>query len=356
MKTSNTKYFAQVDGLRFAALTLVISLHFGSKFLKNPAGGFFAIDVFLVISGFLVTSILLKPNAKSFGLNYKNFLGRRVLRIFPVYYLTIAVLWLAKLDAVRNNLLLLVTYTFNYGWVKYNLPFSPITHFWSLCVEEQFYLFWPPVVLLLKNRIKLLMIITILLILIGYAQMVFNIIPAISAYNNVGLLTRMSALGLGALISILSVRNLLPARIMNNLAIEVIMLVGLVLAFICNFAGKEVIFGLCSFYLVMKAAFYGFKMSAINKFLTNRTVHWISERSYGIYAYHLAVAYYFDRCLFEPVWHKIDFNVLGRLKSIQFHAWIFEIPIQTALTIGMAWLSFKYIETPILKLKNRYFI
>jgi peptidoglycan/LPS O-acetylase OafA/YrhL len=355
---NNRKYFPQVDGLRFVALALIIFFHYGSKLAKHTATGllgFFAVDLFFAVSGFLVTSILLKPNGKSFGLNYKNFLGRRALRIFPVYYITIAVLWLVKLDAVRSHLLLLLTYTFNYGWVKYNLPFSPVTHFWTLCVEEQFYLFWPPVVLLLKNRIKILTIITIFLIIIGYAQMVFNIIPAMSAYNNAGLLTRMSALGFGALISILSTRNLLPARIMNNLAIEVIMFASFVLAIISGFAGKEIIFGLFAFYLVLKAAFYGFKMSAINTFLTNGTVIWISGLSYGIYAYHLAVPYYFDRCLFEPVWQRIDFNVLGRLRSIQFHAWIVEIPVQTALTIGIAWLSFNYVEMPVMRLKEKYF-
>lgn len=319
--------------------------------------GTFGVDLFFVVSGFLITTILLKPNKKSFGLNYKNFIGRRILRVFPIYYLTIVILWLAGLDVARNYLLLFLTYTFNYGWVKYNLPFTPVTHFWTLCVEEQFYLFWPVIVLLLKDRIKTLTVILILFIVIGYAQMVFNIIPSLSDYNHVGLLTQIAPFSVGAIASVLSIRNLLPMRIMNNIVIEVAMLVGMFIAIRTpyNYAPREVIFGIGSFYIVLKSAFFGFKISGINKFLDNGTVMKIGMLSYGMYVYHLPVEYYFNKYLFMPVWNRIDFNMIGVFKHIKYRPWLFQIPINTLLTIGVAWLSFNFVEVPILKLKNRYF-
>jgi len=191
------KYYEKIDGLRFVAIFFVLVEHFAFFLGRYISAGYYGVDLFFVISGFLITSILLKPNEKTFKTNYKNFLGRRTLRIFPIYYLTILILWVLNLHMIRDKLAWFVTYSFNYAWVLYNLPLSPVTHFWSLCVEEQFYLFWPLIVLSLKSRQQKLMILIIGIVVLGYVQLIFNIFPSIGAYNMTGLFTRMSSLGLG---------------------------------------------------------------------------------------------------------------------------------------------------------------
>ena len=91
----NTKYFECLDFLRFVSIVLVIWHHTGSQMLshspKNIAFGRYGVNMFFVISGFLITTLLLKEKEKYKKISYPKFFMRRVLRIFPLYYLTIAV-------------------------------------------------------------------------------------------------------------------------------------------------------------------------------------------------------------------------------------------------------------------------
>ena len=82
------KHYKQLDGLRFIAVSLVLVEHFATFLGRHISAGYYGVDLFFVISGFLITNILLRSN-ESFGKTYKNFIGRRTLRIFPIYYLTI---------------------------------------------------------------------------------------------------------------------------------------------------------------------------------------------------------------------------------------------------------------------------
>jgi peptidoglycan/LPS O-acetylase OafA/YrhL len=148
-----------LDGLRGLAILLVVVFHFtvraeGSGTLRRvllhlSAAGWVGVDLFFVLSGFLITSILL--DAKGSDGYFRNFYMRRVLRIFPLYYGTLfvafAIVPLFHPVAVRNQWALWA-YLANF----YPAKDSAFTHFWSLAVEEQFYLVWPAVVLLLGRR------------------------------------------------------------------------------------------------------------------------------------------------------------------------------------------------------------
>lgn len=216
------KYYERVDGLRFIAIAFVLIEHFAIIIGKHFSAGYYGVDLFFVISGFLITSILLRPNEKSFKQNYYKFLGRRTLRIFPIYYLTIIVLWLVDLPIVREKIVWLLTYTYNYAWVIYDIPHTPINHFWSLGVEEQFYLFWPFVVLLLKRKPKVLLITILSIILVGYAQMIFGIIPSLVKFNYAALFPRMASLALGAFGALISIHYTLPKKFFQNRNIEIL--------------------------------------------------------------------------------------------------------------------------------------
>jgi peptidoglycan/LPS O-acetylase OafA/YrhL len=348
-------YYPRINGLRCVAIFLVMFQHYAKYIAKYFDTGFYGVDLFFVISGFLVTGILLKAPASTFTENYRRFIGRRTLRIFPIYYLTIFLLWLLGLAAVRDNLIYLLTYTYNYAFIFKHLPRLPVNPYWSLCVEEQFYLFWPLVILSLRKKIRVLCVFTLFIILLGYAQALYNIFPGLKPYNYVSLLTRMAPLGLGSLGAIAAFKNWLPQRLFTNRLIEYGMLLLLLVTLAVNYHFKWPVLGICSLYLVLKAAFYGYSFTWFNQLLKNKKVLYLGSISYGIYIFHMPVRYYFTHYLLNPVLANIDFSFLGSFQKYAWHTWVIIFPVCTLLSIGLASLSFKYIEMPLLKWKDKLF-
>jgi peptidoglycan/LPS O-acetylase OafA/YrhL len=351
------KYYNKIDGLRFFAIFLVLIAHFAPFFGSKFSAAYYGVDLFFVISGFLITGILLKSKAPTFWDSYKNFIGRRTLRIFPIYYLTVLILLFVGLPVVKNNLVYVLTYSFNYAQVFLKLPPNPINHFWSLCVEEQFYLFWPFIILFLKDKNRNYLNFLILsIIIIGFSQMTLSWIPGLSEYNYTGLLTRMGSLGFGALGAILFNSNKLPSKIFESKIIEYVVLIILLFALIGPFKIKYLIMAICSFYFVLKSAHSDFKINIINKVLQNRIIIYIGSISYGIYVYHIPFSYYFTQYVFNPIWDSINFSPTGFSNQLYHHPWVVKFPLYTVLSILIASFSYKFIETPILKLKDRFFL
>jgi peptidoglycan/LPS O-acetylase OafA/YrhL len=140
-----------LDGLRAISILCVIYGHllFAPSFtaralvsLVNPAG--LGVRLFFVISGFLITSILLKERAQTGTISLRRFYYRRLLRIFPAYYVFLACVfalaWLGVIALERSDFFYTLTYTFN---MKGRQDTWWVGHTWSLAVEEQFYLLWP---------------------------------------------------------------------------------------------------------------------------------------------------------------------------------------------------------------------
>jgi peptidoglycan/LPS O-acetylase OafA/YrhL len=82
---------------------------------------------------------------------------------------------------------------------------------------------------------------------------------------------------------------------------------------------------------------------------------YIGTISYGIYVFHGPISYYFGQYIFDPFWNGIRFESLGKFSKLEWHPWIIKFPLYSLLSIGVSALSFKYFETPILKLKDRIF-
>ena len=154
-----------LDTLRAFAVFFVIIQHFGvwfdytspsGKFITNvliPDGGF-GVNLFFVLSGFLITSILLK--AKSAARDdqrltlVKNFFIRRALRIFPIYYLLLFFLFFIDYPDIRHYFVYFVTYTSNIlSWLTNS--WNSFSHTWTLAVEEQFYLLWPWLIIFVND-------------------------------------------------------------------------------------------------------------------------------------------------------------------------------------------------------------
>lgn len=345
------KYYAKIDGLRFIAILAVLVHHIAGIFSTYIDWGYFGVDLFFVISGFLITSILLKSDAP-FKNVYSNFLARRSLRIFPLYYLVLILLFFLGNEVVRNQFVYLATYTFNY---KY--PFieaaNPIGHFWSLCVEEQFYFFWPFIVLGLRTHRKILFSIVILVVSFGYLQIYFNIIPSISIYNYTGLPARMGSLGLGGLGALLIISEKAWLKwTLEHKTVEYSMYVILIMSLVFM---QPLLMGLSSLFLVLKAANNSYQSKWISYMLSHKKVSYIGRISYGLYIYHVPVIFYVTPYLFDPLWHLINFEGMGIFKILQYHSWIIKFPLYCLITILLAEISFRYFEKPILSLKDRFF-
>jgi peptidoglycan/LPS O-acetylase OafA/YrhL len=158
-KVRHVRRIPSLDGLRAISILVVTASHFLVVYPKNPfleyinhAGGH-GVDVFFVISGFLITTLLLKESTKSGTISLKGFYLRRVRRIFPAFaFFIVVVVSLRSVGALSfgtRTLLSAVTYTYNLVPHPNLRVFGPV---WSLCVEEHFYLLWPLVVLLVPTR------------------------------------------------------------------------------------------------------------------------------------------------------------------------------------------------------------
>ncbi len=209
----------EVDGLRGLAILLVSIYRFSKEIPANTwdqslvrsllGMGEFGVDLFFVLSGFLITGILVENKRKSIGLGV--FYARRSLRIFPLYFLSLIVfLWLVPMawgtlspfQAAEEQQFFLWTHTANLKMCFENAwCFGPLDHFWSLAVEEHFYLLWPILVLALPSktllRFALVFGCAMTLARVGYAFAVpGSVCPAVFT------LFRADALCMGAAIAV----------------------------------------------------------------------------------------------------------------------------------------------------------
>ncbi len=149
-------FIPELDGLRGIAVLMVLWVHLPMDSLGETIEGLrqavvpggVGVDLFFVLSGFLITRILLVDREQ--GRSLRNFLIRRFLRIFPIYYLLLAILaaWMSWEEIVAC-----ATYTSNYLFL-FKSRTSLLEHTWSLAVEEHFYLLWPPVVVFLRPLVS----------------------------------------------------------------------------------------------------------------------------------------------------------------------------------------------------------
>ncbi|MBS1598804.1 MAG: acyltransferase [Bacteroidetes bacterium] len=158
------KYIKGLDSLRALAINLVVISHWGLpiesalivRFVDQDRvlAGRFGVDLFFVLSGFLITSILLQERKNSNESKLyviRNFFVRRILRIFPIYYLFIFFVASIHYPFVKDHLIWILSYTSNILVYKQQLWY-PMSHTWSLAVEEQFYLIWPWLIVFVPEK------------------------------------------------------------------------------------------------------------------------------------------------------------------------------------------------------------
>lgn len=363
MNTASTSkaYYPALDGLRGVAILLVVLLHV-FDFLNYFFFGWLGVDLFFVLSGFLITDILLKTVNKP---NYlRNFYMRRVLRIFPLYYLTLIVCLLIlpgikslnlEVSYYTNNQFWLWTYLQNWLYV-FKDPYGDklLLHTWSLAVEEQFYLVWPFVILLLRKPKRLLLaVITILLavIIVRFAVWIYKIEDL--AYASLYMFTRIDGLCIGAILAILLQTN--PDFLKKYTTFIVFLMAAInfgfyflntqqsttlpYLAFV-GYTTFAVLFGILVYEIITG------KSKIIYLIFTNRILKFFGKISYGLYVYHWPI-YLFLFPYFRDI-------LISQINNNYRMAEIGSGIIVTTIAVLTSTLSYHYFEKPILQLKNKY--
>lgn len=167
------RHFASLDGVRCLSILAVIWHHSPHPAIAPWTRGFLGVDLFFVLSGFLITTLLLRERDHHGRVSLSRFYARRTLRIFPLYYAFLLAMlaglaWLAPDRPLTRGVFEVapyyLTYTSNWAPVEESL----FHHSWSLAVEEQFYLLWPPLFALLDRRLT----VALLLLFLGASEAV----------------------------------------------------------------------------------------------------------------------------------------------------------------------------------------
>ena len=359
-------YMVQLDSLRALAVFGVMVEHYvpGSiygSFLSSWKSAFplewgSGVTLFFVLSGFLIAGILLRcrdiisSTKQSIGFTLQRFYIRRFLRIFPIYYLALAFAAII-FKKTRSDFLWHLTYTTNIMVFVHNSWDVYVTHFWSLAMEEQFYLIWPLVILLLpqKHLLKSIFITITLAPLFRF-----------TGYYGLGLSTiqigvfplgSLDALGLGALLAFYTHNHDQFNHSKQNLCkFGLWVCLPLLIAFtiisfafrgtvLLNILIKPTILAIFFIWLVSSAA-KGFG-GVLGKFLELKPLVFIGKISYGIYIYH-----YFMNPIYDMIsWH------LNLPDSIPL---LLVIALKVAASFAIAILSWFFIERPINNLKNYF--
>jgi peptidoglycan/LPS O-acetylase OafA/YrhL len=347
-------YTPALDGLRAISVLAVLLYHAELAFIP---GGFLGVEVFFVISGFLITALLLQEREETGGINLLKFWFRRARRLLPALYFLLAgtiiyaLLFLpSEVASLRGDSLAAFTYVTNWYLIFENKSYfefvgrpSLLQHLWSLAVEEQFYLFWPPLlVLLLKflGRGKTLLLVmggalfSTVLMVIMY-QPSFD--PSRVYY---GTDTRATGLLVGAALAFIwspwKNRNISRVTGFGLDLVGFAAIFILILDFISFteyspwlYRGGFLIVGLATALAIATAVHPGTNL--IRLIIGNPVLRWVGLRSYSIYLWHWPV--------FTVTRPNLDIKLDG-------------IPLLTlrfAITLVLAEISYRFIETPVRK-------
>lgn len=349
------RYITGLDGIRAIAVIMVLAYHLKLALFKS---GFLGVTVFFILSGYLITGILISEVEEEGTIDLKNFWLRRIRRLVPaVMSMAVVIIFVS---AVVNRVIftkgckdfLASVLGFNNWWQIFNkvsyfeaagVP-SPFTHCWSLAIETQFYLIYPLILLgiykLAKSRGEgrakrglLFAGVTLLLALISVILMIVLFDPQQDASRvYYGTDTRAFSLLFGALLAILWEYRMVPRRlsasvnmVLGSVSFAVLLVMTIAINGSTNFwyrGGQFVgtILTVLVIYTVLG------RKTWLSRFLSNPVLKWIGDRSYSIYLWHYPI-------------------ILLISKGIKASWWITLIEI--VLSVVLAELSYRFIETPI---------
>lgn len=347
-----------LDGLRAVAVLAVLAFHFWPE--KFP-GGFIGVDVFFVISGFLITSLLLKERNEKRKINLGAFWNRRAKRLLPalllVVFTTVAAAWVVNTDllvGIRRQMLGALTFSTNWIEIWVGSDYFADSHralfvtFWSLAVEEQFYLFWPLLVigvfLKLSPGPRTMIALALAFGSALLMAVIYNPEAATRVYYGTDTHSFGLMMGVGLAFAFDGSGKLLEFGWWQKLrpVLGFIAVVGLL--FMVKVIDSESHFtyrgGLVLASLLSGTAVASLPggRSIFSRVCELRPIAWVGERSYGIYLWHWPV-------LLIVTAGAESLVAAGKLAV---PAWL-PIIVVIALTFLLSWASFKWIEKPVQK-------
>ena len=346
------RYSPQLDGLRGTAILCVLT---GHLFESHFRGAWVGVDIFFVLSGFLITNILIAEHESTGSISLKNFYGRRALRLLPALLVGIAMTGVLSLfgatpfhsmTAFKDAAIPALFYFSNFS----SADMGTFIHTWSLSVEEQFYLIWPLIVggvlLTMKPRAR---IIFIVILMAAFSAIRFDLEMLRIRWWNLysWFYTRADVLMAGALVACATAAW--PEKISTTLRkIKPLTLVAVpFVAYILytTFADHRWLYrwGLTAVALSCALIVFVAQFDTnglLARVLRNKILIWFGKHSYGIYVYHMQIFWMFR--------HVINF---GDTKMALLAATITKV----AVALTLSWASYRWIEAPLLRLKDKLF-
>jgi peptidoglycan/LPS O-acetylase OafA/YrhL len=359
-----------LDGLRGVAVLLVVMLHLTMQ-IHNPSGvgtfllkrifffGWSGVDLFFVLSGFLITGIL--DDAKGTTNYFRVFYARRMLRILPLYYGALLVVfvtpYLVQTPEIARFLVPLKDQLWYWFYLQNVNPLPQpfvglIGHFWTLAIEEQFYLVWPVVILLLSRKTALWVCAAILPFSIAYRTFTSYVIPELGSYTDT--FAHLDGLAVGSALALLYrapgatdwIKRRLPLITAVSVAAMLILYTGRVSALR---PARHVLLG------TFVALTYGSLLvhaveqrhGPLVSFLRSKIMRFFGRYSYGMYVVHVPLI-------------SIGVNLTGltparlRFFGSELTGALLFISIFLPLVTIAAWISYNFYEKRFLRLKRRF--
>jgi peptidoglycan/LPS O-acetylase OafA/YrhL len=365
--------FPALDGVRALAVTLVFADHFGGGYHGGAVlqrintlrqHGWIGVDIFFVLSGFLITGILYDTRADSHY--FKRFFARRSLRILPVTYLVFLVLLLLtpvfhyQWQWLHFSFLLYIGNLFaNYNWSIYNLYSTryvaanvEFAHLWSLCVEEQFYLLWPLAVWFIRDRVKLIRIaaaLSLLALLLRVVMLAHFPLDVADRWIIHTLPFRMDDLFIGAILALL-LRGPHAALWQRRISRIFFPAAAGTIAIFClgpytqtrwtDSIGLTLI-GLAGAGLICSTLRLG---TPAGRFFHLKPLRTLGKYSYGFYVYHL---------LFRPAWVQLFIVTEVHVHSLALNG-VLIMGCNFLTVFLVSKLSYELIEVRFLRLKRHF--
>ena len=359
--STSRPYYPSLDGVRGLAILLVVSFHnFG--FIKYFSLGWLGVDLFFVLSGYLITDILYKTLGSK---NYlKNFYIKRVLRIFPLYYTTLflTIFLFATFPSLQDNLLFYrenqwFFWVFLQNWlfvIKTPEETNFLLHFWSLAVEEQFYLMWPLIILLVRKPKPLILLLAIFLFTLAITRVTLwiNQIEDLK-YFNLYTFTRMDGICVGCILSLTQQINFHIIR--RRASALLLSIVCLNIAFVLanrfgnfNFPYYPFV-GYLSFsigfalliYLVLED-----KKKILNTLFNQSFLRALGKISFGLYVFHWPIYV----SLNPPLTQLLN----EQMELPYFYSQLGSSIILTAIGLLASMASYRLIELKFLKMREHF--